>query len=634
MKAWVLCAVASLAFGEENIIKNPGFELTEGGKTVGWDEHAPAYKYEDGAGRNGTRGLSFNNADPKFYSFPHQSVEVTPGVYYKLDGWVKTQDLKGEDSGASFCVEWQDAKGKWLGGIYPDGVKGTSADWEEIIGTFKMPTNAMHVTFCPYVRKGMTGKAWFDDLSFARWYPAVAQNVTSSCYRNTSAGGPVTFFAALLLEEAKDPTAKVTGLFTLSGKGWSKEYPPAEMKPDCAKVTIDASAVPVGEYSMAFKLTRADGKVCDEITVPFHRVAKLPERRVYIDEHLRVIAEGKPFFPLGMYWGSVDADKLETYTQGPFNCLMAYASPDKNGLDLCQKKGIRVIYSVKDLYSGTRWAPKGIKTVDDEVAEITRRVNAYRGHPAVLAWYLNDELSLSMIDRLTMHQQLLERLDADHPTWVTLYQYNEVRGYLPSFDVIGTDPYPIPSKPAGTALEWTRTVREQTYGARANWQVPQAFDWGNYRKDEDQSKTRKPTLQELRSMTWQCIAGGANGIIYYSFFDLYKQPEKNPFDKQWADVLAAAREVKKLEPVLLSVEPAPEATGAPAEIAVRVWSLGGDIYVLAVNSSDKPVKATLKIGADFKAVAAELGTAPTKAGDRGLAFTFAPLEPIMARLSR
>ena len=66
-----------------------------------------------------------------------------------------------------------------------------------------------------------------------------------------------------------------------------------------------------------------------------------------------------------------------------------------------------------------------------------------------------------------------------------------------------------------------------------------------------------PTREEIRSMTWQAVAAGANGIIYYYFADAYRRgTTKEESARRWADVCAVAREMKEKEPTLLS-EPGP-----------------------------------------------------------------------------
>jgi len=630
---------ASVSSAAENMVRNPGFEEVDAaGRTVAWTERAPVYRFEDGAGRGGTRGLVFANSDPKYYSFPTQKVEVEPGRCYRFEVWVRTEDLVGEESGATVCMEWTGPDGKWRAAAYAEGVRGTSDGWKLVGGvTGPIPANAARVSVAPYVRRGMTGKAWFDDLSVSRYFPPLVTTVSASCYRHTAAGGPVTFIAGLSLREAGVRTEEVTGEFVVADAGGTRVLAakPDALAEDHAAWTLDAAALAVGEYTVAFVLTMRDSKATHRAETPFSRVAKLPARRVAIDAHRRLLVDGQPFFPLGMYWSGVREPELETYAKGPFNCLMPYGSPNAQQMDMCHARGLKVIYSIKDYYAGTRWAPKHIKTEADETAEIEKRVALYRDHPALLAWYINDELPLTMVERLAARQRLMERLDPDHPTWVVLYQYTQVRAYLSTFDVIGTDPYPIPGKPAGMALEWTRVTRDQTYGTRALWQVPQVFNWAAYKQGEEREKSRAPTLLEMRSMAWQCIAAGANGLVFYSFFDLFKMKANEPFETRWAEVCAMAEEIRRHIPVMLSVEPAPAATcaGAPA-VETRVWRVGDDVYLLAVNSAPEEVRATVRLGTVFGTVEAEFGTPPAREGASVLAYRFAPLEPVLVRLGK
>ena len=59
--------------------------------------------------------------------------------------------------------------------------------------------------------------------------------------------------------------------------------------------------------------------------------------------------------------------------------------------------------------------------------------------------------------------------DPNHPTWAVLYQVREVGDYIETFDVIGTDPYPIGRRPASMAGQWTAETFGQVCGARPMW---------------------------------------------------------------------------------------------------------------------------------------------------------------------
>ena len=635
------CALglAVAAFGaDEPIVRNGGFEDVKGGATMGWNTVGKRYVYVDGAGRSGTRALAFENDDPKFCSFPGQRIDLKPGKTYRFEVWVRTENLVGAESGASICIEWNGPDGKWMGGTYANGVKGTR-DWTRVEGvTQPIPAGARGFRVSPYVRKGMTGKAWFDDVSVTPYVRPPVMGLYSSAYRNVAVSGPVIFKAAVNLDADEYPLPATRGVLRYTGADGQPHEAATVIAGNEATVMLDVTALAMGAQKVTFVLVKGDGKMAASATCPFTRVAQMPARAVWFDAQGRTIVNGQPFFPLGMYWGGITTNKFEIYAKGPFNCLMPYASPtSKDLMDLCHAHGVKVIYSVKDVFSGTHWAPKGVNTEADEVTYITVRVSKFKDHPALLAWYLNDELPLSMLSRLSARRDLMERLDPGHPGWVVLYQYSQIADYMPSFDVIGTDPYPIP-RPAAMASTWTRATRAGTMGLKPLWQVPQAFDWAAYKKDpEEKKKFRAPTETELRSMCWQCIACGANGLVMYSWFDLWKEPNGVPFARRWAEVCRVGEEIKRYIPVLLSDELSgfarPAMDSADGPLSVRVWRHEGDMWLLAVNSSDKPLDAQIDLSEKCASAAAAFGPVPKLVEDgRKLTVPLTPLEPALVRL--
>ena len=50
----------------------------------------------------------------------------------------------------------------------------------------------------------------------------------------------------------------------------------------------------------------------------------------------------------------------------------------------------------------------------------------------------------------------------------------DLRGFLPTTDVIGLDPYPVPEKPLRTVTDFMRGGRDKMFGVCANWSVPTA----------------------------------------------------------------------------------------------------------------------------------------------------------------
>lgn len=622
------------------LVANPGFESVSDAQVAErWGANPAVYSRDQQVRRSGSASLRYKNDDPNRYSLCSQKVDWKPGAKYRFSVWVKTQNIEGEDSGATICVEWCDAEGKWLGGRYPSGVRGNS-DWRRVEGVARVPENVTRVTLKCYVRKGMTGTAWFDDVCVERIVdPPLRTNLLAPLYRGRiDAHQPreIRLRARLNLVDydvAPGELRLAVRLVDESGQAHHKAEVRWGAGEDAEHVdaTLPARDLPEGRYELVATLHGPDGEPLDEHRHSIHRVPDDFKPTCYIDAHRRLIVEGEPFFPLGMYFGGVKEDDLATFADSRFNCLMAYGSPTAQQMDVIHRHGLKVIYSIKDFYAGSRWCPGFIKSEADEEPAVRQRVRMARDHPALLAWYLNDELPLSYVPRLEAHQRWVAEEDPDHPTWVVLYQYNQVAEYLRTFDVIGTDPYPIGRKPPSMAAEWTAEVVRQVDRARPIWQVPQVFNWGNYRADDAGAENhRSPTAAEMRSMAWQCICEGATGLVFYSFYDL-KRNSDVPFEEQWSRLKQVVAEIDRFAPVLLSIESVPQVelellgeagpnaeTGGPNASASAQWlhwttrMEGGKLYLFVANDGDGG--GSVRVRFPWESVAVRQ-VAPTEAGE-------------------
>ena len=616
--AMLVCASLLDAEGARSdaaeLVRNAGFEDGDGAAADGWYlKDGGHFRRVEREGRSGTSALLYENAaGDETYTIPTASVAFKPDTVYRFGVWVKTEDLESRGDGALVCMEWY-AGEKYLGGAYAEGVTGTTEDWRKVVCTTpRIPSEATRVIVAPLVRKGSRGKAWFDDVFVEPDNPQPVKALLSNAYRDAAATGDVTFCAALDLDASElDRHRAVFAYKNARGKTCEKEV---EFTRTAARLTIPVKELAKGEQTISFKLTgRSGGRrwnadptareqipqtgragvpppaECNGVTLPFTRLASTPSRKVWIDAAGRAIVDGKPFFPLGMFWNEfTSADDLALYAKSPFNCIMPYWCYRNENLgamlDDCAKKGIRVIPNLKDYwdYGDLATAP----------ARTEAFVKKWKDHPSILAWYVVDETPLSKLEQLKERRALVTRLDPDHPTWGCFYQHDLILDYVPSCDVIGTDPYPIGQGDIASVSASTRDAADGTRGCRALWQVPQAFDWGAYRKDDP--KARPPTFAELRNMCWQCVANGANGLVLYSFFDLKAEPHGVAFESRWADCCRVAEEIRRHEKILLAPKSRLAQKGAfGPSVSARFYSLGGKDYALFVNSSTNATTVTL-----------------------------------------
>ena len=590
--------------GGPNLLTNPGFEEVADGRPVGWGLPQPVYSLQESDARTGERCLKYVNDEGDRYVMARQDLDLVPGALYEVKASVRTQGLSGDDSGATVCLEWEDAEGKYLGGYYVPGRKGDTAEWTEVGGTSNpLPDEAASAHILCYVRKGMTGTAWWDDVSVRRVRRRpLSSFLVSPSYRGIiTADGPPTAevrvgFTWHDVPGGRQACALVARVTSAGNERALAEQTVDALPEDELVLRVALPDLAEGDYDLTLALTdRASGETVAEEVHRLRRRARMPAN--YVDAHGRMMIDGEPFFPLGMYWSGIREDELQTYADSAFNCLMPYGRPEQEQMDLAHAMGLKVIYSVKDFYYGTRWCPDFIESEADEEPAVLTRVREFGDHPALLAWYINDELPLSMLPRLRAHQRWIEEADPDHPTWVVLYQVSDVAAYAGSFDVIGTDPYPLPQRAPAMAGEWARLTREAVRDARALWMVPQVFAKRVYEgRPGDLGGGRAPTYDEMRSMAWQCICEGADGLIFYSWFDMRRDTQE-PFEQRWPEMKRIAAEIADAAPVLLSVEPVPDIrVDVPDAVHWTARRHDGAVHVFLVNDSTEPVRATLHVG--------------------------------------
>ena len=629
----IACLAASFAFGGE--LLNGGFEsLSADGRAIDWAYDSRAFEVDRGGGRNGTVALKYvgKGGAPIL-----QRVRVEPDTRYRFGAWMRTEAMEGKGFGARICLLWEDSYGQHLGGYFKTPhIKGTTNEWVRCEGGPAVaPKGAMWATVRPEVVPPITGQAWFDDVFFEPYDKEAVAGLHSSAYRDEQASGAVTFAAAL---RPTGDAASAKGLFSFMGSdGKWHERPADETAPTCAKMTIPVAYLPMGKSTVSFRLLSGDGgKEVGVASIEFERVVAERPRRVAFDRLGRAIVDGKPFFPLGAYWSvtkpyhrfklpKIDAESIAEYAKGPFNCVMPYEMPTEEQMDLCHRHGIKVIYAIITRFGGKNWDPTGKDAARRHSPDAVKVVEKFKNHPALLAWYVNDERSVMEMPSLIGRFRTVKELDPDHPAWTVLYQIEELREYMGTFDVMGTDPYPIGHYPISTAWKWADAARRSTMGIRPLWQVPQIFDWAAFHKTPEKTD-RMPTRDEMANMFWQQIAAGANGLLGYSYTYMMRSPT-TPFDKAFNDVCSAMQTVRDQFDVLLSDGTPPKFSLHSGDVVARTWRQGSKVYLLTVNTSRNKAMARVTLNGIgvFGAIRTRMGNGDVRRGGRDIVFTLPPI---------
>ena len=574
-----ICAMAAMAAGMlsgETLVVNGDFEsFDEKGKAKNW-YLPPHYRAMRGEGSNGSGGLVYENrTDPTYYQNASQRVDMRPGCSYRFGGWVKIDEISGK-GGVALFVSWYDENGKYLGETQTSLLRKPTDGWVKLEGISKpVAANAAKASVATVVQRGVLGRIAFDKLYVERHIRKPVVGVYTSAYRREATDGNVSF-AAALTPEAFPAGKNVEVKFAVKrpdGSTFALET--SRPAADEARATVDVERFGLGTNRVVCAVY-AEDKLVGKAETTFVRTAMPTRRTVSIDRYGRTLVDGKLFFPLGMYTGQMTAESVAMYKESDFNCIMQYGSPVGAQMDLFRKNGIKVIYDIASQYQAS----------DKGTNHVRNAIRKFGDHPSVLAWYIYDEKPTSMLPLLEARQRLVEELDPDHPTWCAQDIFSETRHYLGACDVFGGDPYPVSTRPVSAATDAMRIEQAALMGMRPIWQVVQAFGW-NWISEAQAKRQRRPSEPEMRNMAWQAIAGGARGLIFYSFGYLCREMERRePVEVLWPELKRIAAEIKKHERVLLFAESQAIADDKlPKGVVGRIFREMGEEWKLLVNTS-------------------------------------------------
>ncbi|MBN1420926.1 MAG: hypothetical protein JXP34_19300, partial [Planctomycetes bacterium] len=309
-----------------------------------------------------------------------------------------------------------------------------------------------------------------------------------------------------------------------------------------------------------------------------------------------------------------DPKKLEKLAGTPFNCILDYgmtARPVEEiraYLDAAETCGIKVIFCVNDVYpSATHRQRLGDWVGNDAI--IRGIVTTFRDHPALIAWYNNDELPIEKVPEIEGYYRTIRELDPGHPQLIVHYKRGSWGAFIDAADVIGVDNYPIPGNPVTAVADALAAARDEIGGKKPVWAVLQDFAWYQHRDvvqpvvpgdrstpraripaPAEWEKGRPPTLDEVRAMSYLSLIEGAKGILYWCLYNLDYLPDRA---ERWADALRVAKEIEALAPVLLDTAGQPVKTSDPGVRAI-LKRHGGRRYLIAVNGTAKPLRVTFE----------------------------------------
>jgi hypothetical protein len=233
---------------------------------------------------------------------------------------------------------------------------------------------------------------------------------------------------------------------------------------------------------------------------------------------------------------------------------------------------------------------------DEKKASMIEEIKTFMNHPALLAWYISDEPNGNKITPETLEEiyRVVKETDPWHPVSIvfTAPFLSSIK-YTKALDIVMADPYPLPDLPVSLVGDVTGQLKEEFRGKRPVWIVPQVFGGGEI-------WSREPTIQEIRSMTWQAIIRGASGIQFFVRQGLNYFP-KSP--ATWAECGKISMEMAELTPWLLSEEETLPVESSSNNIIVTSRVHNSQLIVMAVNRTNAPAAAIIRISGVYSTTA-------------------------------
>jgi hypothetical protein len=236
-----------------------------------------------------------------------------------------------------------------------------------------------------------------------------------------------------------------------------------------------------------------------------------------------------------------------------------------------------------------------------EERDLRQRVRALRDHPGLFAWYMADEPELvpALPARCRRIYEVVREEDPAHPCIMLNDTEDGMRDYRDGGDVLMPDPYPLflqhgwAAQPLDKVARFMRAAAAAADSHRAVWVTPQAFNYGDYGRENN----RAPTLLELRNQLYQAAVYGARGFLWYTYSQARNYPDLD-LGLRWL-----SREAAELAPWLLAPMASPPGVQAPHpdQMHVALRHANGAWVLVAVNTDTSGQDVRLELPASVQA---------------------------------
>lgn len=577
---------------------------------------------EDGYNSNGC--IKVNGTGQAVLNWKTAPGEVQPGDYIALSAMVKGENINVKGSGYyTSILAVSNENNVWLNEAHEHRYK-ADTDWVEVQQILMIPegVNALsqpdfyNININLYVGE-MDGTVYFDEvrlskIKFAPMDTVLMEPVYKGVIKGEGGIGDISLRAYV---------NELNGMYDFDNMKFTAQITDENnkvyMKSETDTVTsamdvhFSSASLPMGgDYWIESILTdKTTGEVVQTQEWGLHKREADFQTIVDIDKYGRILRNGEPYFPISVYHYGVSED-MEVIAE--VECIDNIQASANNwvftfGNDEAERNRIKKLednnktislatgnMAFSNIYSGK--IQQRVSKQEDIRGLLTKLVNNHKTLPNLFAYYIYDEQNAMRYgEEEAWVRKIVESLDLDHPTTCAIDSTISFRKgiYAKTSDFLGYDPYPATGKAnQDLSLVYDRiTEAKQLNPNRPVYAILQMY-WYSPRGD-----LRGPTKEEFRSMTFQAICAGSFMLDAYGWQDAVNNspaPGRAKGDgwKDWGPIL---EEVQYLEPIILSVDPAPyyEVKGGGEWLNTMARRHDGKSYLFTVNNSGKDGSAII-----------------------------------------
>ena len=571
----LLCAAAFTAFADpgyetigDNLIKNGMFEKPcwKPGVPHYWEVQRPNTRGGETETKMDNGGFLLYFTGPEYIDQIRikQSLKLTPGKVYEFQYDYRSDSDASLKADATF----------WGTGVFMRSWwQIPSRKWTTVRGLFAMAENVNGDVILTLQNRSQV-KLWYRNIRLRETNLAeedIPKQIPAFRIHSVESGdvfilpGTAKRSAEFIVNNFSPEELKK---FRIEADCFSGSRRVVKCRVDGIRISIPMHEIPDGDSVLAGRLiSREDNAVVAMTTVNIRRVMKLPNNVDFSSPAEVTLADGKKFFPVGIYAGIGWNFRPEELVNSGFNVIHTYATNRRDvdkGDELGRKNNLKLLDEARKLGAYVMiQLPHDYTEKSGEAAKLPSWLDVYRHHPAVFGYYVDETRSIK-----------------NTPYPIIKAAYDQVRAHDPVhrwFSYEGPDPnlrdcmdaiiYNV-SNPNAVKLCMLNLGPEKPvihcYGQK-DFQAQSATSL-----DYNQSNFVMPVI-------W-----GARGIFYFMYANL-TEPKVNP---QYAElrprVLETARRFGEISQSIVAGDPLPDWAGKvniTGEMEYKVFADGGKSYL-------------------------------------------------------